>query len=147
MKTSDDRSPAPMDFHVGSRVRLRRLSLGWSVERLANEAGVSRQQLEKWEKGDTRMTAGRIHAVALALDVSPAFFFEGMPHSPLPTDSGADLAQIATAAGIEHLTLFNGLMPPQRSLLRALMEDLVRANEIIERHALIERSAAANDDN
>lgn len=69
----------PIDIHVGSRVKLRRMTLGVSQERLGRLLGLTFQQIQKYEKGSNRISASRLFAIAQALDTPVQFFFEEMP--------------------------------------------------------------------
>jgi transcriptional regulator with XRE-family HTH domain len=69
----------PIDRHIGSRVRARRIMLGMSQEKLAEALGLTFQQVQKYEKGVNRIGAGRLLYIAGILDVSIEFFFEGAP--------------------------------------------------------------------
>src|SRR3954466_12148836 len=73
------RSPNPIDRHVGSRVRMRRLMLRMSQMTLADAIGLTFQQVQKYEKGTNRMGASRLQQIAHVLQVSVPFFFEGAP--------------------------------------------------------------------
>jgi len=73
------RSPDPVDKHVGSRVRMRRLMLGLSQSKLADQLELTFQQVQKYEKGSNRIGAGRLHQLSHILDVPVSFFFEGAP--------------------------------------------------------------------
>jgi transcriptional regulator with XRE-family HTH domain len=73
------KEPNPIDLHVGSRVRLRRVMLGMSQERLGNALGVTFQQVQKYEKGANRIGASRLQAISRLLDAPPSYFFEGAP--------------------------------------------------------------------
>lgn len=68
--------PHPVDLYVGSRIRLRRVYLGYSQERLAQAMGLTFQQIQKYEKGANRVSASRLHELSRLLDVSIEFFFE-----------------------------------------------------------------------
>src|SRR6267154_4466022 len=70
----------PIDKHVGSRVRMCRMMLGMSQEKLGNALGLTFQQVQKYEKGTNRIGAGRLHHISHVLQVPVAFFFEGAPH-------------------------------------------------------------------
>lgn len=122
------RTPSPMDIWVGSRLRLRRLEIGWSLEQLAKQVGVSHQQARKWETGQTRMVAGRIYDVAVALQVNPGFFFEGNPALSIQNSMAADLREVTTAAGVQMLTAFNRLMPEQRNSVKLIIDAFEKAN-------------------
>lgn len=70
--------PNPIDIHVGSRVRLRRLLLGMSQERLGEQLGLTFQQVQKYEKGVNRIGASRLHQIATILEVPISYFFDDM---------------------------------------------------------------------
>ncbi|MAF31930.1 MAG: transcriptional regulator [Magnetococcales bacterium] len=69
--------PDPVDVHVGSRVRLRRTVLGMSQERLADQLGITFQQVQKYENGSNRIGASRLYMIATILNVSVEYFYEG----------------------------------------------------------------------
>jgi DNA-binding XRE family transcriptional regulator len=71
--------PNPIDRHVGSRVRMRRVMLGLTQEKLGEALGLTFQQVQKYEKGTNRIGASRLQQISRTLDVPPAFFFEGAP--------------------------------------------------------------------
>ena len=85
--TKTGRRTGAIDRHVGARIRARRVMLGLSQRRMAGLLGVPCQQPYKYERGVHRITAGRLHAVARALDVEVGHFFgelgEG-PAEPVP---------------------------------------------------------------
>ena len=66
----------PVDAHVGHRVRLRRMLIGMSQERLGELLGLTFQQVQKYEKGINRIGAGRLFEVAGILGVPISFFYE-----------------------------------------------------------------------
>ena len=74
------KAPNPIDKHVGSRVRMRRMMLGMSQEKLGNSLGLTFQQVQKYEKGTNRIGASRLQQIAHILQVPVAFFFEGAPN-------------------------------------------------------------------
>lgn len=76
---STRKSPNPVDVHVGSRVRLRRMLIGLSQEKLGLSMGLTFQQIQKYEKGVNRIGASRLYKLSQVLDVPVQFFFEGMP--------------------------------------------------------------------
>ncbi len=76
--------PNPTDKYVGSRVRMRRMMLGMSQEKLADALGLTFQQIQKYEKGTNRISASRLQAISQILDTPVHFFFEGAPHSGKP---------------------------------------------------------------
>ena len=73
------RAPNPIDVHVGMRIRMRRLLLGISQEKLAQTLGLTFQQVQKYEKGLNRVSASRLYQITKALNESVSFFFDGLP--------------------------------------------------------------------
>ncbi len=76
------RNPNSLDIHVGRRVRMARLSAGFSQERLAKALQVSFQQVQKYEKGTNRIGASRLQQISQILQVPVSFFFDGAPSAP-----------------------------------------------------------------
>jgi transcriptional regulator with XRE-family HTH domain len=72
-----DRSPNPVDLHVGARVRMRRKFLGMSQEGLAETIDLTFQQVQKYERGSNRISASKLYEIARALKAPVAYFFEG----------------------------------------------------------------------
>ncbi|MGB0697468.1 MAG: helix-turn-helix domain-containing protein [Rhodospirillaceae bacterium] len=78
-QTVDGRSsPDPIDVEVGNRLRIRRKTLGWSQTKLADAVGVTFQQIQKYERGANRISAGRLWRIGKALDVTIDYFFEDL---------------------------------------------------------------------
>ena len=78
----------PMDVHVGTRVRLRRMLLGMSQEKLGEHLGLTFQQVQKYEKGVNRIGASRLFELAKVLGVPVQFFYDEAPagthnHAPM----------------------------------------------------------------
>src|SRR3981081_2241137 len=69
----------PIDAHVGSRLRMRRMTVGLNQEKVATAFGITFQQVQKYEKGANRMGSSRLQQAAQILGVSVPFFFEGAP--------------------------------------------------------------------
>lgn len=67
-----------IDAHVGKRLKARRLTAGLSQTALAAVAGISFQQLQKYEKGTNRISASHLFAFAQALGCTPNDFFDGL---------------------------------------------------------------------
>ena len=76
------KAPNPIDKHVGSRVRMRRMMLSLSQEKLGGALGLTFQQVQKYEKGTNRIGASRLQQISHILQVPVAFFFEGAPTAP-----------------------------------------------------------------
>lgn len=71
--------PNPVDVHVGRRVRMRRVLIGLSQEKLGEQLGLTFQQVQKYEKGSNRVSASRLYQIAHILGVPVSFFFDDLP--------------------------------------------------------------------
>jgi transcriptional regulator with XRE-family HTH domain len=80
------KSPNPTDKYVGSRVRMRRLMLSMSQEKLGEKLGLTFQQVQKYEKGTNRIGASRLQHISQILKVPVSFFFEGVSGPGKPED-------------------------------------------------------------
>jgi len=69
--------PDPVDIEVGHRIRIERLARGLSQTALANQLGVTFQQVQKYEKGVNRVGAGRLTKIAEVLGIEVGTFFSG----------------------------------------------------------------------
>lgn len=134
---SDDRGarrPNPVDAHVGSRVRLRRMLLGMSQERLGEQLGLTFQQVQKYEKGINRIGASRLYELGRILGVGVQFFFEDAPASGLGNGARVGFAEdaaegfvvdfLASKEGIDLNRAFVRIADPK---VRRSIVDLVRA--------------------
>jgi transcriptional regulator with XRE-family HTH domain len=74
-------TPDSIDKYVGSRVRGRRVGLGMNQTRLGQAIGVTFQQIQKYENGTNRVSAGNLFKIAKAMGVDVAYFYEGIPES------------------------------------------------------------------
>jgi transcriptional regulator with XRE-family HTH domain len=123
------KTPNPIDIHVGSRVRIRRLMLGMSQTKLADALGLTFQQVQKYEKGSNRMGASRLQHIAHVLQVTPAFFFEGAPSLLAPSKETAAAPSTAYVseffAKADGLTLSKYFMQIKDAKLRRRIVNLV----------------------
>ena len=95
--------PNPIDKHVGSRVRMRRVLLGMSQEKLGEALSLTFQQVQKYEKGTNRIGASRLQQISKTLNVPPAYFFDGAPSF----DEGEETVHSAAAeAGSTYVVDF-----------------------------------------
>ena len=79
MMKAKERGPNPVDVHVGARVRLSRTLLGMSQGKLGKAIGLSFQQVQKYERGASRIGSSRLYDLSRVLNVPVSFFFEDMP--------------------------------------------------------------------
>ena len=99
----------PIDKHVGSRVRMRRVLIGMSQERLGDALGLTFQQVQKYEKGANRIGASRLQQISRTLDVPPSFFFEGAPSFEDAAPTAAQSADGGSAYVADFLSTAEGL--------------------------------------
>ena len=79
LQSRNARKPNPIDIHVGSRVRFRRMLLGMSQEKLGDRLGLTFQQVQKYEKGVNRIGASRLFELTGVLGVNVQFFYDDAP--------------------------------------------------------------------
>jgi transcriptional regulator with XRE-family HTH domain len=103
------KAPNPTDKHVGARVRMRRMMLGMSQEKLGDALGLTFQQVQKYEKGANRIGASRLQQIAEILQVPVSFFFEGAPSSPGHSGGGGASEAASPAYVSEFLATSDGL--------------------------------------
>ncbi|ACL93516.1 helix-turn-helix domain-containing protein [Caulobacter vibrioides] len=130
MRESSDteRHPNPVDLHVGARIRMRRRILGVSQERLAEDLGLTFQQVQKYERGANRVSASKLYEIARSLQSPVDYFFEGLEDT-----TGGGMAErgepfvhdfLMTPEGLELATLFPKV---SRQKVRRRILELVRS--------------------
>jgi transcriptional regulator with XRE-family HTH domain len=127
------KTPNSIDRHVGSRLRMRRVLMGMSQEKLGDQLGVTFQQVQKYEKGMNRIGASRLQNASRALEVPVEFFFHDAPQiDPNLSDSTGEVSgasnfvaeSLSSNEGIELNQAFARIK--DRKLRRRIVE-LVRA--------------------
>ena len=73
--------PNPVDIHIGNRIRLKRQALGWSQDYLSKMLGITFQQVQKYEKGQNRISGSRLYDFAVLFGVDVNFFYHDMPQN------------------------------------------------------------------
>ena len=124
----------PMDVHVGGRVRMRRMLLGMSQEKLGEQLGLTFQQVQKYEKGVKRIGASRLFEMAKVLGVPVQFFYDDAPYAAGGPATAAGFADrpgdnyvvdfLATREGLELNKAFSRISDPK---VRKAICDLVRS--------------------
>jgi transcriptional regulator with XRE-family HTH domain len=121
--------PNPIDKHVGARVRMRRMMLSMSQEKLGDALGLTFQQIQKYEKGANRIGASRLQQIAQILQVTVSFFFEGSPHAPGHSGGMSEAPSPAYVSDFlatsDGLSLTKAFMRIKSSKLRRRIVDLV----------------------
>ncbi|MBI4274839.1 MAG: helix-turn-helix transcriptional regulator [Rhizobiales bacterium] len=123
------KTPNPIDKHVGSRVRMRRMMLSMSQEKLGDALSLTFQQVQKYEKGTNRIGASRLQQIADILQVPVSFFFEGAPNPSEHTRGMKEAPSpsyvsdfLATSDGLSLTKAFMRIKDPK---LRRRIVDLV----------------------
>jgi transcriptional regulator with XRE-family HTH domain len=124
-----DDAPHPVDIHVGQRLRLRRSILGITQTQLAEAVAMSFQSIQKYERGENRISASRLYEFAQVLRIRVGYFYEGLPADPdgdpgFEIDEPIDLSKqelhdlVRTFAGIDSKRLRRRFL----QLLREVVE-------------------------
>ena len=117
------KSPNRIDKHVGNRIKMRRLLLGMSQEKLGNALGLTFQQVQKYEMGANRIGASRLHHIANILQVSVTFLFDDAPGQPKANGSASSPDYVseflATSDGLALTRAFTRL--PSAKLRRSIV--------------------------
>lgn len=123
--------PNPVDRYVGSRVRMRRMMISMSQEKLGERLGITFQQVQKYEKGTNRIGASRLQQISSILGVPVSFFFEGAPDGGTGATGFGESGNppfvsdfLATAEGLALSKAFMKVSDPK---LRRRIVDLVEA--------------------
>ncbi len=95
----------PIDIHIGSRLRSLRERRHLSLSAVGRGVGTTYQQVRKYESGDNRISASTLFRLADMMEVSPSFFFEGLPRRAAQDASGAALdgAEAAMTPSLEQI--------------------------------------------
>ena len=124
--------PNPIDVHVGSRVRMRRMLVGMSQEKLGDSLGLTFQQVQKYEKGANRIGASRLFQIARVLGVPVSFFYEGLTGDGEGNEVGQaeidqsvfELDMLSSSEGIQLNSAFFSIRDPK---VRKKVLELVKA--------------------
>lgn len=112
------KAPHPVEVHIGARLRIARTMIGMSQEKLGKKLGLNFQQIQKYEKGANRIGGSRLWEIALALEVPPAFFFDGLENTPAEDpDISGYVNEVMTFAsskdGLRLITRFRAIRSEQ----------------------------------
>jgi transcriptional regulator with XRE-family HTH domain len=120
----------PIDTQVGNRVRLRRMLIGMSQEKLGDALGLTFQQVQKYEKGVNRIGAGRLFHVARILGVPITYFYEDVTteyEAPGFAEGAANPPVMAFLASADGLQLSLAFMRIKEPKVRKRVLDLVKS--------------------
>ena len=131
------KSTGSIDKEIGGRVRMRRISIGMSQEKLGDMLGLTFQQVQKYEKGMNRISVARLVEIAKILGVDIDFFFDGIKPGKGEAgfaDSGAPAYvadMMSTPEGLQLVRHFTGIKNPKvRKSIVQLVASLAAQEEI-----------------
>ena len=102
------KSTSSIDKEIGTRVRMRRISIGMSQEKLGEHLGLTFQQVQKYEKGMNRVSAGRLQRIADMLNIPVTFFYGGMGARAKKRDAnGPALAFMQTRGAVRLMRAYS----------------------------------------
>jgi len=121
--------PNPIDVHVGSRLRMRRMLVGMSQEKLGESLDLTFQQIQKYEKGSNRISASRLYDMSRILDVPVQFFFDDMVRADAgkadkPSGSFEMIEFLSSPDGAQLVRTFSEIESPE---VRRNILDLVKS--------------------
>jgi transcriptional regulator with XRE-family HTH domain len=124
------KGPNRIDAHVGSRLRMRRIEMGMTQEKLAEAFGLTFQQVQKYEKGMNRMGSSRLQHAADILGVTAPFFFESVVGGPYKPDGSAPSPAyinefVSSEDGLRLVKAFMRIRPTLQRRIVALVIDIV----------------------
>jgi transcriptional regulator with XRE-family HTH domain len=136
--------PNPVDIHVGSRLKLRRILIGMSQDQMGKALGLTFQQIQKYERGINRMGASRLYQMSKLLNVPIAWFFDELPDTslqrlgfnetpqetwddiPTPSPMGAEILQKRETLNLVR-AYYNIPDPKQRRKVLELLKSMAEA--------------------
>ena len=120
-----NKTPDPMDVALGAAVRIRRRTIGMSQEALAEQCGVSFQQIQKYENGANRISFSRLVQIARALRCRVVDLMDVLDTPGQEVSGDMDLlSRMRTPGALELLAAFERLPQDARSSLVSFMRAL-----------------------
>jgi len=117
------KAPDPMDIALGAAVRIRRRTMGISQEALAEQCGVSFQQIQKYENGANRISFSRLVQIARALKCRVVDLLDVLDGPDMEVAADLDLlTRMRTPGVLELLTAYERLTPDARASLLSLLK-------------------------
>ena len=116
-----------VDAHVGGRIRDRRTGFGLAQEHLANALNLSYQQVQKYETGANRVSAGRLYEISKILQSDVSLFFDDLDESAETQHLGHGGRNRST---IELVQNFGSIKSPTiRFAVSGLVKSIARSGE------------------
>ncbi len=118
----------PVDIHVGKQLRIRRNQLGISQNELAKSVGVTFQQIQKYERGNNRISSSRLYELANVLNCSVDLFFKGLNKESCDSEVLKE-ALINDTEWIKVRTDFCNLSLESQKAVRKLIKHLAMSDD------------------
>lgn len=120
-ETQTELTASEVDQLVGDRIRRRRILMGLTQDQLGETLGISYQQVQKYETGANRVSAGRLYLIARRLGVAPGWFFD-----PVKSDATtSDFSDIGSSRLLMDFVRSFSRIEDER--VKSLLVSLVRA--------------------
>lgn len=131
MAESATKAPDPMDIALGAAVRIRRRTLGISQEALAEQCGVSFQQIQKYENGSNRISFSRLVQIARALQCRVVDLLDVLDAPGPEAVQDLDLlTRMRVPGALELLAAYEKLAPEARSALVTFLRTISADAEV-----------------
>lgn len=123
----ETRDPTDIDRIVSERIFSRRVELEMSQPELADRVGVTFQQVQKYENGKNRVSAGRLYEIARALGVTIQYFYEAAPRLSQARRGVAEEASEFNGPGVgEEIELLSAFRRIEKVSARKAVIDLAK---------------------
>ncbi|MEO9969141.1 MAG: helix-turn-helix transcriptional regulator [Hyphomonadaceae bacterium] len=137
---SESKTPSGIDRLVGQRLRWRRRELRLTQEKLGDLLNLTFQQVQKYEKGVNRISAGRLYEVAAALGVPIGYFYDGASEFLSDTslriseDRGSNAVPVLSPEAVELVSAFETITDP--AMRKTLLETVTNTAAALNRNKL-----------
>ena len=127
---SKKRRAGPEDVEIGRKIRALRLERGLSQSGLADGIDLTFQQVQKYEKGTNRVSAGRLQRIADLLNTPVTFFYGGMSAKAKRRDQGdSSLVLLQSRGAIRLLRAYAGIGSRTRKYALVTLAESLRKND------------------
>jgi transcriptional regulator with XRE-family HTH domain len=117
---SSKSNTAELETQIGERIRSRRIRAGVSQENLGKPLGITFQQIQKYEKGTNRVSAGRLLKIAEVLGCDVMDFFDGLQDSR--TNAAAEFSKFLSTK--EGIAIVEAMMKIKSQKIRCAVIDI-----------------------
>lgn len=123
-----EKQPAPVDKHVGEKIRARRKVMGFSQQQLAGALDLTFQQVQKYERGSNRVSASKLYDIAKFLQVPVSYFFPAVSDQEDVIEPDT-FTKFAAVGGLELAESYLGLDQTNQRAVTQLAKNLAKTAE------------------